>query len=53
MRQGTEGVLDERRSSDLRSSKLDTNRLRLFTVREWLMLPFGKKILRLNKKIKK
>lgn len=24
-------------------------RLRLFTVREWLMLPFGKKILRLNK----
>ncbi|EOK12341.1 polysaccharide biosynthesis protein [Enterococcus faecium EnGen0371] len=28
-------------------------RLRLFTVREWLMLPFGKKILRLNKKIKK
>ena len=27
-------------------------RLRLFTVREWLMLPFGKKILRLNKKLK-
>ena len=27
-------------------------RLRLFTVREWLMLPFGKKILRLIKKLK-
>ncbi len=26
---------------------------RLFTVREWLMLPFGKKILRINKQIKK
>ncbi len=26
---------------------------RLFTVREWLMLPFGKKILRINKQFKK
>jgi len=25
---------------------------KLFTVREWLMLPFGKKILRFNKLIK-
>ncbi|MPM54887.1 hypothetical protein SDC9_101670 [bioreactor metagenome] len=27
--------------------------LKVFTIREWLLLPFGKKILRFNQKFKK